>query len=208
MTPKQRATESISRLRSAYPEARCSLNYTSAFELLIATILSAQTTDVRVNQVTERLFAEYPHPGSYRPEQQSSIESIIRPLGCYKSKTTRIIQTAEKIVHEFNGSVPATMEELITLPGVGRKTANVVLSNAFDVPGFAVDTHVKRVAYRLGITTNRDPEMVEKDLCAIIEAPLWGLSSHLFIFHGRNICRARKPSCSECQLEDICLKRI
>ncbi len=206
MERESRAAECLIRLKAEYPQAKCSLNYTSAFELLIATILSAQTTDARVNLVTPELFRKYPHPADYTPEEHGQIAKIIRSIGCYKTKTTRIIDTALRLISTYNGQVPATMEELCTLPGVGRKTANVVLSNVFNVPGFAVDTHVKRVAYRIGLTHKTNPEKVEQDLCAIIPPASWGDFSHLLIYHGRAICKARTPLCEHCILYDICLR--
>ncbi|MDD2558911.1 MAG: endonuclease III, partial [Desulfuromonas sp.] len=188
--------------------AKCSLNYTNAFELLIATILSAQTTDVRVNIVTQDLFRKYPHAEDYTPEEQGQIEEIIRSIGCYKTKTARIIDTAARLISTYCGQVPATMEDLCTLPGVGRKTANVVLSNVFNLPGFAVDTHVKRVSYRIGLTDKTDPVAVEQDLCAITPPANWGDFSHLLIFHGRAVCKARTPLCELCVLYDICKRRL
>jgi len=208
MERENRAAECLIRLKAEYPQAKCSLNYTSAFELLIATILSAQTTDVRVNQVTPELFGRYPYPADYIPAQQGQIERIIRSIGCYKTKATRIIATAERLITTYGGQVPATMEELCTLPGVGRKTANVVLSNVFNVPGFAVDTHVKRVSYRIGLTDKSDPEKVECDLCAIIPPACWGVFSHLLIYHGRAVCKARAPLCDACVLYNICMRHL
>jgi len=208
MTHAQRAAACLKRLQQEYPEAKCSLNYTSPFELLIATILSAQTTDVRVNTVSKILFKEYPKPHTYTSESQAHIENIIRPIGCYKTKAARIIQTARQISTTFGGEVPADMESLVSLPGVGRKTANVVLSNAFGIPGFAVDTHVKRVSRRIGLTENIDPQMVEKDMCSIVEPDSWGLLSHLFIYHGRAVCKARNPECHACILNDVCKQRL
>jgi len=208
MTQAQRAAECLKRLKQEYPEAKCSLNYTSAFELLIATILSAQTTDVRVNTVSKTLFKEYPKPHTYTPESQAHIEKIIRPIGCYKTKAARIIQTARQISTTFGGEVPADMESLVSLPGVGRKTANVVLSNAFGIPGFAVDTHVKRVSRRIGLTDNVDPQAVEHDLCSIVKPDSWGLLSHLFIYHGRAVCKARTPECNACILREVCKQRL
>lgn len=208
MGRKNKVAKYLIRLKEEYPQAKCSLNYTSAFELLIATILSAQTTDVRVNIVTQELFRRYPHPEDYTPEQHEHIEKIIRSIGCYKTKTTRIIDTATRLVTIYDSQVPATMEELCTLPGVGRKTANVVLSNVFNIPGFAVDTHVKRVSYRIGLTQETDPAKVEQDLCAITPPDNWGNFSHLLIYHGRAVCKARIPLCERCVLYDICMRRI
>lgn len=208
MTRSQRATECLKRLKQQYPEAKCSLNYNSPFELLIATILSAQTTDVRVNMVTKPLFEKYPEVRNYRPEYQTDIEKIIRPVGCYKTKAAHIIQIARQISTTFGGEVPADMDALVSLPGVGRKTANVVLSNAFDIPGFAVDTHVKRVSRRIGLSDNIDPRAVEEDLCALVAPESWGTLSHLFIFHGRAVCKARNPACDTCILKDICKQRL
>jgi endonuclease-3 len=208
MTRKERATACLQRLRVHYPDAKCSLDYSSPFELLIATILSAQTTDIRVNKVTRTLFREYPNPHNYTPEAQACIEEIIRPIGCYKTKAARIIETAQRIAGSYSGRVPGDMQELVSLPGVGRKTANVVLSNAFNIPGFAVDTHVKRVSRRLGLTRNTDPQAVEQDLCALVEPDYWGMLSHLFIYHGRAVCKARSPQCRGCVLEEICMQHL
>ncbi len=208
MNRVQRASACLKRLTQEYPEAKCSLDHTSPFELLIATILSAQTTDVRVNQVTKTLFKEYPEAHSYTSTSQARIEEIIRSIGCYKTKAARIIESARQIATTFEGKVPADMEALVSLPGVGRKTANVVLSNAFNIPGLAVDTHVKRVSRRIGLTDNTDPHAVEQDLCAIVAPESWGLLSHLLIYHGRAVCKARTPACSTCLLHDICLQRL
>ncbi|MFA5700457.1 MAG: endonuclease III [Desulfuromonas sp.] len=206
MKRENRTAECLVRLKAEYPQAKCSLNYTCAFELLIATILSAQTTDARVNLVTPELFRKYPHPAAYTPEEQGRIENIIRSIGCYKTKTTRIIDTAARLISTYGGQVPASMEELCTLPGVGRKTANVVLSNIFNIPGFAVDTHVKRVSYRIGLTHKTDPAGVEQDLCALTPPASWGAFSHLLIYHGRAVCKARTPLCEACVLYDICMR--
>lgn len=195
-------------LNELYPDARCSLNFNTPFELLVATIMSAQTTDVRVNKVTEHLFANYRDIGDYAAAEAEQIAQTIRTVGCYRNKARNIVEAARMIVTEFDSQVPQTMDELVRLPGVGRKTANVVLSNVFDRPGFAVDTHVKRVAYRLGWTEFTDPVKIEQQLCELIPAPQWGHTSHLLIYHGRALCRARAPQCEFCALSDKCCQRL
>lgn len=197
----------IAQLNAIYPDARCSLNFTTPFELLAATIMSAQATDVRVNIVTEQLFALYNGIAAYAAAEPEEIAKIIRTVGCYRNKARSIVGAARMIISQFNAQVPQTMEELVQLPGVGRKTANVVLSNVFDQPGFAVDTHVKRVAYRLGWTDFTDPEKIEHQLCNLVPQAQWGHTSHLLIYHGRAVCKARIPQCASCPISGQCSQR-
>lgn len=205
---KQREiTETLNILNSIYPDAQCSLNYTNPFELLVATIMSAQTTDIRVNKVTVKLFCHYRTVEQYASANVDDIAEKIRTVGCFRNKARNIVRAAQMVVCEFNSQVPQTLDELVRLPGVGRKTANVVLSNVFDLPGLAVDTHVKRVAYRLGWTDYSDPAKIEEQLCQLIPAKMWGHSSHLLIYHGRALCKARMPQCENCPISNRCCQR-
>jgi len=200
-----RAPEILTRLRAAYPDARCALDHQSAYELLAATILSAQCTDARVNLVTPVLFEKYPTPASLARARPEDVQEIIRSTGFFRNKTRSLIGMAQALVAEHGGEVPDTMEELRVLPGVGRKTANVVLGNAFGVnEGITVDTHVARLSRRLGLTRHDDPEKIEQDLMPLFPREHWGLLSHLLIFHGRQVCVARRPRCEQCVLSDIC----
>jgi endonuclease-3 len=197
--------ETIHRLLGEeYPDARCELDYRNPFELLIATVLSAQCTDVRVNQVTPPLFAEFPDASSLACAPRDRIEELIRPTGFFHAKAESILGLSRGLVERFGGEVPASLDDLVTLRGVGRKTANVVLGNAFGVPGLPVDTHVGRVARRLGLTTQEDPEAIERDLCALLDRWEWTAFSHHLIFHGRRCCSARKPACDRCPLVSLC----
>jgi endonuclease III len=199
------ATEVIARLKAEYPDARTELNWTNPLELLVATILSAQTTDVRVNQVTESLFAKYRAAEDYADSAPGELEEDIRPTGFYRNKARSLRGMARALVEEHGGEVPRTMPELVALPGVGRKTANVVLGNAFDTnEGVVVDTHVRRVSGRLGLTESQDPVKIEQDLMKVVPEEDWTIFSHLLIFHGRRVCKARKPDCPNCVLNDIC----
>jgi endonuclease III len=199
------APEVIARLKAEYPDARTELNWSNPLELLVATILSAQTTDVRVNQVTESLFAKYRTAEDYADAPPDELEEDIRPTGFYRNKARSLRGMAHALVEEHGGEVPRTMPELVTLPGVGRKTANVVLGNAFGVDeGIVVDTHVRRVSNRLGLTESQDPEKIEQDLMKVVPEEDWTIFSHLLIFHGRRVCKARKPDCPNCVLSDIC----
>lgn len=195
---KRRTKKIIALLKKKYPDARCALNFTNPLELLIATILSAQCTDVRVNMVTKDLFEKYRSAEDYAKVKPEIFEDDIRSTGFYKNKTKSIINCCKKIVEEHGGKVPSTMDELVSLGGIGRKTANVILGNAFGVPGIVVDTHVKRVAYRLALTENQDPVKIEYDLMELVPKREWTQFSHLMIFHGRYTCIARKPLCAEC----------
>ncbi len=204
---QQRAEEIIERLKKEYPDAHCALNHANAFELLVATILSAQCTDERVNIVTETLFRKYRKPHDYLNAAAEELELDIRPTGFFRNKTKSIQGAARKIIENFGGEIPQTMEEMLTLNGVARKTANVVLGNAFGIAsGVVVDTHVSRLSQRLGLTDNITPEKIEKDLSEIVPQKDWIMFPHWLIFHGRKICQARKPKCEICVLNDICPK--
>lgn len=199
-----RATEVLARLKRIYPEAICELTHDSPFQLLAATILSAQCTDVRVNIVTPSLFAEYPSAELLAVADIGRVEELIRSTGFYQNKAKSLIGMARGVVERFGGEVPNGLEDLITLPGVGRKTANVVRSVAFKLPGLPVDTHVGRLSRRLGLTANEDPVKVEHDLNAMLPPEEWGEFSLRLILHGRRVCDAKKPRCGECDLADIC----
>jgi len=203
-TPKSRTREVNRRLKEIYPEALCELDHTNAFELLAATILSAQTTDARVNMVTPALFARYPTPAALAAADPVTVEDIIRSTGFYQNKTKSVIGMAAALVERYDGEVPTAVADLVTLPGVGRKTANVVRSVVFDLPGLAVDTHVGRVSRRLGLTDQDDPEKIERELNAYLPPAEWGPFSLRLILHGRRICEAKKPQCGACALEQIC----
>jgi endonuclease-3 len=199
---KQHANQIIEWLRAAYPEA---LNHTNALELLIATILSAQCTDERVNVVTENLFRKYRNCKDYANALPDELEQDIHSTGFFRNKAKSIRLSSEKILSDFGGEVPRTMEEMLTLPGVARKTANVVLGNVFGIPsGVVVDTHVSRVSQRLGLTIETAPEKIERDLMQLVPQYDWIMFSHWLIEHGRKICQARKPKCAECGLEPVC----
>ena len=191
-------------LTAAWPDARCELDFTTPLELLVATVLSAQTTDVRVNQVTPTLFAAYPDAGAYAAARREELEEILRPLGFFRSKAAALQGLGAALVADHGGAVPATLAELVRLPGVGRKTANVVLGNAFDVPGITVDTHVGRLARRLGWTAERDPVRVEARIAELLPPEEWTMACHRLIFHGRRVCHARKPACGACVLAELC----
>lgn len=208
-TKKQLHTqEVIKRLQDHYPDAHCALNHNNAFELLIATILSAQCTDERVNIVTADLFRKYRSPQELALAVQEELEEDVRSTGFFRNKAKNIKGAATKIVEEFDGEVPENMDQLLSLPGVARKTANVVLGNAFGIAsGVVVDTHVKRLSYRLGLTTQKTPEKVEKDLQKLVPEEHWVMFSHWLIYHGRQVCKARKPNCEECGFADICPKK-
>jgi endonuclease III len=198
-------SEVISRLKDEYPDARTELNWENPLELLVATMLSAQTTDVRVNMVTEKLFEKYRTAADYAGADPAELEADIRPTGFYRNKARSLQGMARALLDEHGGEVPRTMAGLVSLPGVGRKTANVVLGNAFGVDeGVVVDTHVRRVSGRLGLTAEKDPEKIEQDLLGVVPEGERTLFSHLLIFHGRRVCKARKPDCPGCVLSDIC----
>jgi endonuclease-3 len=191
-------------LALTYPDAHCELDFTSPFELLIATVLSAQTSDVRVNMVTPTLFAKYPSPADLAAADRADVEAIIQSTGFFRAKTQSIIGLSQAIVERFGGEVPGRMKDLVTLPGVGRKTANVVLGNAFGVPGITVDTHFGRLARRFGWTTHTDADKVEADVAALIPRREWTILSHRLIWHGRRCCHARRPACGACPLARLC----
>jgi endonuclease-3 len=203
--PSAPVDEVIARLKEAYPDARTELNWEDPLQLLVATILSAQSTDVRVNQVTRRLFEKYRTAEDYAEAELELLEEEIRSVGFFRNKARSIKGMARALVEEHEGEVPRTMEELVLLPGVGRKTANVVLGNAFSVnEGVVVDTHVRRVSGRLGLTRHQDPEKIERDLLGIVPEEERALFSHLLIFHGRRVCKSRNPDCPGCVLNHIC----
>lgn len=203
-TPKARTREVAWRLAEEYPEALCELDHTSPFELLAATILSAQTTDARVNMVTPILFRAYPTARDLAAADPHDVEEIIRSTGFYQNKTRSLLGMAQSVVDRFGGEVPTALEDLVTLPGVGRKTGNVVRSVAFRLPGLPVDTHVGRVTRRLGLTKHEDPVKVEHELGSYLPPDEWGDFSLRTILHGRRVCEARNPRCADCVLEDIC----
>jgi endonuclease-3 len=207
-TDPKRVRAILEKLDEAYPHATCALAHDNPFQLLISTILSAQCTDVRVNQVTATLYKKYPSPEAFAYASPNELEQDIRPTGFFRNKTKSIIGASKKIVEEFHGKVPQTMDELLTLPGVARKTANVVLGTAFGIAsGVVVDTHVQRVSGRLDLTKNTDPKKIEQDLMQIIPQEKWILFAHQLIWHGRRVCVARKPRCIECNLEKICYSK-
>jgi endonuclease-3 len=207
-TDPKRVAAILAKLDEAYPNATCELNYQNAFQLVIATILSAQCTDVRVNQVTETLFKKYPTPEAFAYATPSELEKEIRPTGFFRNKTKSVMGASKAIVEQFGGQVPRTMEEMLTLPGVARKTANVVLGTAYGIAsGIVVDTHVQRLSNRLDLTRNEDPKKIEQDLMAIIPKEKWIQFSHQLIWHGRRVCFARKPNCAACNLESLCYSK-
>jgi endonuclease-3 len=204
---RQRVPFVIERLAEEYPgSARelCALTFENPFQLLAATILSAQTTDVRVNMVTPVLFARYPEPADLARAEVGEVEEIVRSTGFFRAKTKSLLGMAQALVERFGGEVPTEMADLVTVPGVGRKTANVVRSVAFDLPGLPVDTHVGRLTRRLGLTKEMDPERVEDDVCGMVEPAEWGALSLRLILHGRAVCIARAPRCGECSLAEVC----
>lgn len=201
---RRRTEEVAARLSRLYPEAICELEHRNPYELTAATILSAQCTDVRVNMVTPALFAKYPDPFALAAARQADVEQIIRSTGFYQSKARNLIGMAQRVVEHFGGEIPRDLEDLVTLPGVGRKTGNVVRSVAFDLPGLPVDTHVGRLARRLGLTTEQDPVKVEMVLNEFVPGEERGKFSLRLILHGRRVCDARRPRCDVCTLADIC----
>jgi len=202
---KTRTREVIRRLKRAYPGAKCSLNHTNPFELLIATILSAQCTDERVNIVTADLFRKYRKPEDYLNVSPRELEKDIQSTGFFRNKTKSIQGTSKMLSEQYGGEVPQTMDELLELPGVARKTANVVLGNAFDIhAGVVVDTHVTRLSHRLAFTQQKTAEKIEQDLIPIVPKKDWVIFPHLMIYHGRKICKARNPLCNECVIEKQC----
>jgi endonuclease-3 len=200
----RRAARIVRRLARAYPDARCALHFRNPFELLVATILSAQCTDKKVNEVTPLLFGAFPSPAALAAAPRAEVERMIRPTGFYRQKARAIQSAARDILERFGGRVPGTLEELVSLHGVARKTANVVLGNAFGVPGLTVDTHMKRVNGRLGLTEQTDPVKIERDLAVLIPECEWTDYSHRVIHHGRVCCLARRPRCEACPLRELC----
>ena len=205
MTDRARAAEIDARLKELYPTAAIALSFASDFQLLVAVILSAQTTDVGVNRVTPVLFARFPTPEALAAADPAEVEEIVHPTGFFRNKTKNIMGAARRIVSEYGGRVPDTMEDLLTLPGVARKTANIVLYNAFGrAEGIAVDTHVFRLAHRLGFSAEEDPNKVERDLMALFPREEWGALTYRLIEHGRAVCDARRPICGQCTLAEVC----
>ncbi len=205
LSTKQKALAILLELKKLYPDATCSLDYDTVVQLLVATILSAQCTDERVNKVTPALFNKFPDAPALAGANREELESLIRSTGFYRNKAKNIQGACHKIVTEFNNQVPQTMDELLQLPGVARKTANVVLAHGFGIiEGVTVDTHVKRLSNRLGLTKNTDPVKIEKDLMKLLPQPDWENYSIRIIYHGRAVCKARKPKCNECSLTQLC----
>jgi endonuclease-3 len=201
---RRQALAVLAILEATYPEARCALDFADPFQLLVATILSAQCTDVQVNKVTPGLFRRYPDAPALAAADVEEVAAAIRSIGFFNSKAKNLVAMARALVERHGGVVPGTLAELTALAGVGRKTANVVLGNAFGIPGMVVDTHVRRVAGRLGWTRQSDPEKIEQDLMRLLPATRWTLTSHLLIWHGRRICKAPVPLCSTCPLQPLC----
>ena len=202
------AVEVIKILKEFYPDATCSLDFKTPFQMVVAVMLSAQCTDERVNKTTPQLFEKYGTPEAIAKMDINELEKIIHPCGFYKNKAKNVKAAAEMILNEYNGKVPETMEELMKLPGVGRKSANVVMLEAFNNPqGIAVDTHAKRISNRLGLSKNTDPDKIEKDLLKVIPKEYYYDANHLLVWHGRKTCIARKPKCSECPVYDYCKNR-
>lgn len=201
---KRRARRIMRRLSEAYPDARCELDFETPFQLLVATVLSAQCTDARVNMVTPTLFARWPRPADLAVAHPVEVEEVIRSTGFFRAKTASLLGLSEALVARFDGEVPGRLSDLVTLPGVGRKTANVVLGNAFGVPGITVDTHVGRLSRRLGFTTHEDPVKVERDLMELWPRRDWTQWCHVLIFHGRRCCHSRRPACGACPVQQWC----
>ncbi len=204
MALTRRARRIYRALLERYPYAHCELDFTTPLELLVATILSAQTTDVRVNQVTPTLFARYRTAAEYAAADRADLEALLGPLGFFRAKTESLLKLGAALVERFDGEVPGRLDDLVTLPGVGRKTANVVLGNAFGVPGITVDTHFGRLVRRFGWTTEEDPGKVEHAVGALFPRKDWTMLSHVVIFHGRRTCHARKPACGACPVAQWC----
>lgn len=204
MSTAPEAEELLDRLEQRYPAAQCALQYTTAWQLLVATILSAQCTDKRVNLVTAELFRHFPSAPEMAAAKQSEIEDLIRSTGFFRNKARHLLGCAQQVLERHGGQVPHNLSELTALPGVGRKTANVVLGNVFAIPGMVVDTHVKRLSRRFGWTTAKDPIVIEKDLCQLLPASRWTQCGHTLIEHGRACCKAPAPQCSRCAVAELC----
>lgn len=205
---KSVASEIVLRLKRAYPDAGCSLDFRTPIQVVVATLLSAQSTDDRVNKTTPTLFRKYRSIKAFANAEQVALEGIVKPVGLYRSKAGNIIALARKLISDFNSRVPTTVKELETLPGIGRKSANVIRGELTGQgEGIAVDTHVKRLSYRLGLSKQRDPGKIEQDLLKLVPQEDWVLVSHLLIYHGRAVCNARQPRCDECVLVDLCPRR-
>jgi endonuclease-3 len=201
---KARAAKIVRELAALYPDAHCALHHDNPLQLLVATILSAQCTDVRVNLVTPALFARYPDAAAFAGADPTELEGLIRSTGFFRNKARNILECCKQLVAQHGGEVPRTMEELVKLPGIGRKTANVILGNSFDVPGIPVDTHVTRLSGRMALTVHEDAVKIEYDLMELVPRKDWTAFGHRMIFHGRQVCHARKPSCETCTLAAIC----
>ena len=208
MEPKERAAMIIGLLEQAYPEADTMLEFSNEFECLVAVILSAQSTDQQVNKVTAKLFPSYNKPEHFVQMERQDLENYIKGVGLYKNKARHIQEMSQILLDEYDGRVPDDFNELLRLPGVGRKTANVMMSVAFNKPGLGVDTHVQRVANRTGLVASKQPDQTEQALKRIIPSSQWSRTHHLFIFHGRQICKARKPDCDACVIKAVCARII
>jgi endonuclease-3 len=201
---KRRARRMARELAATHPDAHCELDHSNALELAVATLLSAQTTDVRVNEVTPKLFARYRTAADYAAADRAELEELLKPTGFFRAKSDALMKLGHALVDQHDGVVPHTMEALVALPGIGRKTANVILGNAFGVPGLTVDTHFQRLVNRFGWTKETDPVKIETAVAVLIEKPDWTMFSHRIIFHGRRVCHARKPACGACTLKRSC----
>ena len=208
MTEKQRAAQAVALLKKDYPDAICSLDYSDPFHLLVATRLAAQCTDARVNMVTPALFAKFPAPGDFAAAEISDVEELIKTCGLYKTKAKDLVALGKKLTEDFGGKVPDTMEELISLPGIGRKTANLILGDVYGKPAVVTDTHFIRICNRLGFVDTKQPEKVEKAMRELLDPAESNNFCHRTVLHGREICTARKPYCEKCSLNEICKKNI
>jgi endonuclease-3 len=201
---RSRAGRIVRRLAQAYPDAHCALTFRNPLELLVATILSAQCTDSRVNRLTPALFARYPDAAAFAAAGRKELERLIKPTGFFRNKARNVMRCCQQLVERHGGQVPQTMKELVRLTGIGRKTANVILGNAFATPGIPVDTHVGRLSRRLGLSEHTNPVKVERDLMGLVPKKHWSMFAHRMIFHGRQVCRARRPRCEACPLAGLC----
>ncbi|MFZ5451902.1 MAG: endonuclease III [Thermodesulfobacteriota bacterium] len=204
MTSGEKIGPVLKILDEVYPDAHCTLDFTNPLELLVATVLSAQCTDVKVNQVTPAVFKKYPTAAAYAAAPLGELEEAFHPTGFFRQKAKSVQGICQTLVEHFGGQVPSSLEELVKLPGIGRKTANVILGNAFDIPGITVDTHLGRVSQRLGLTPNKDPVKIEFDLMPLVPQERWTKFSHQMIWHGRSLCSAKKPQCPVCPLRPYC----